>query len=114
MRVEEFKHHAREIVEFHGQVFDCKIDNISHAVKISMTGEMHISRAYMMLSKAKAEALRLRREANSSKKDGMEKMSRRLEMRQQTHYYAPKGIETLQMVGRRVKLPPTQKKSMPL
>ena len=37
---------------------------------------MHISRAKMMTSKAKAEALKLRREANSNKKDGIKNMSR--------------------------------------
>ena len=70
---------------------------------MSRAGEMHISRAKIMISKAKAEALRLRREANSNKNDGIKKMSRAIEDEPANPLLCVKGIETQHMVGRKEK-----------
>ena len=95
----EFKQHAKEISEPHEQIIDCKIDNILHAAKISRTGEVHITRANAMISKTNAEALKLRREANSDKRDGINKCLEQLETSQLTRSYVVKETETLLMVG---------------
>ena len=72
----EFKQHAIEVAELHGEVIDVKVDNIMHAGKIHRTGELHISRAKAMLCKVKAEELKLTREANANNQDGIKKISR--------------------------------------
>ena len=72
----KIKQHARELVELHEQIIDYKIDNILHVAKICMIGDIHINKSKAIVSKATAEAIKLRREANSNNKDGATQMSR--------------------------------------
>ena len=53
-----------------------EIDNMVHVAKISKTGELHFSRAKIVLGKVRAEALKQQKRSRPNTKDGIEKISR--------------------------------------
>ena len=67
---------AQEFEDIRKDVAKCDIHNIIHSAKLSRIADTHILRARRLQRRCKDEVAKIRKEQNSSKKDGVKNLSK--------------------------------------
>ena len=85
------------------EAMKCDLDNIIHSAKLKRLGELHSMRAQNLVSKAKGEVTKARREAKTSNIRGIKHMSKAIGDPEPSHSHASVETETQKMEARRAR-----------